>query len=308
MWELDGHEACASRLPEALRDLVIYANGEYRPGGEPTVSVWDHGLLYGDGFFEGIRLYEGRLFKLEVHLDRFYASAKFLRIDVPVDRAELRNIIIEVIRRNGLRNAHVRPIVTRGVGSPALSHIFDCQPSLFVLANPHPEPTRIPIRCMISTVRRKAPGSVDARVKSLNYLDSVLARMQATAAGYDDAIMLDESGLVAEGTGANLFLVERGTLATPTVEASLDGVTRRSIIQLAVSHGVPVVERRVTPGDVYLADELFFTGTGQDITPVGEVDGRVINHAEMGPITRRLAGLYDELKLSGDGFDVYAEI
>ncbi len=300
------HSARATGLPEALRDLVIYANGEYRSGREPAVSVWDHGLLYGDGFFEGIRLYEGRLFKLEAHLDRFYQSAKFLRIDVPAGRDELRQIIIEVIRRNGLRNAHVRPIVTRGVGSPALSHVFDCQPSLFVLANPHPDPTRTPVRCMISTVRRKAPGSVDARVKSLNYLDSVLARIQATAAGYDDAIMLDEGGLVAEGTGANLFLVERGTLVTPTVEASLDGVTRRSILQLALANGVPVLEKHVTPGDVYLADELFFTGTGQDIAPIGEVDGRLINGGKMGPITRRLAGFYDELKVSGDGFDVYA--
>lgn len=294
-------------LPAVYRDLVVYANGQYLRGAHPTVSIWDHGFLYGDGFFEGIRLYDGRLFKLAAHLERFYQSAKFLRIEVPVDPATLQDIIIEVVRRNGLRNAHVRPIVTRGVGAPALGHILDCRPSLFVLANPHPDPTRRPVRCLISTVRRKAPGSVDARVKSLNYLDSVLARLQAYAAGYDDAIMLDDGGLVAEGTGANLFLVERNqAVVTPTVEASLDGVTRRAVMQLATDAGFIVVERRVTPGDVYLADELFLTGTGQDLTPIGEVDGRVIGGGTIGPVTVELATRYDALKMTGDVLDVYA--
>jgi len=293
-------------IPDDLRNLIVYANGEYRSANEPLVSIWDHGFLYGDGFFEGIRLYDGRLFKLEAHLDRLYQSAKFLRIEVPVDPSEMRTIIFEVIRRNGLRQAHVRPVVTRGMGSAALSHIFDCRASLFVFANPHPDPVRTPLRCMISTVRRKAPGSVDARVKSLNYMDSILARMQAQAAGYSDAIMLDDTGIVAEGTGANLFLVERGRLVTPTVEASLDGVTRRTVMDIARSVGIEVVERRVTPGDVYLADELFFTGTGQDIAPIGEVDGRVIGDGSIGPMTAQLARHYDELKVTGDVVDVYA--
>ncbi|PSR20005.1 MAG: branched-chain-amino-acid transaminase [Sulfobacillus acidophilus] len=295
-----------SQLSSPGEDLVIYANGQYMPSHEPVISIWDHGFLYGDGFFEGIRLFDGRIFKLAAHLDRFYQSAQFLCIDVPVDRDELQAIIVEVVRRNHLRDAHIRPIVTRGVGEPALGHIFDLTPSLFVLANPHPSPARLPLRCMISTVRRKAPASVDARVKSLNYLDSILARIQALAAGYDDAIMLDDRGLVAEGTGANLFLVDRGVLVTPTTEASLAGVTRQTVIEIAQEQGFAVVQRPVTPGDVYLADELFFTGTGQDIAPIGEVDRRRIGNGRMGAVTARVADRYDQLKVTGDVLDVYA--
>ena len=302
---MQGPDEGAGGIPSELAGLWVYANGGYVSGSEPAVSVWDHGLLYGDGIFEGIRLYDGRIFKLDAHLDRLYQSARFLRLEVPVDKTALRDIIVEVVRRNGLRNAHIRPIVTRGVGGPALSHIHDCHPSLFVLAYPHPEPTRTTIRCMISTVRRKAPNSVDARVKSLNYLDSILARLQAYAAGYHDAIMLDQAGCVAEGTGANLFLVSGGRLITPTIEASLDGITRRTLIDIARSQGIEAVEGRVTPGDVYLADELFFAGTGADVTPIGEVDGRVIGDGGVGPITATIASAYDEMKITGDVLDVY---
>lgn len=291
-------------LPESLKNLWIYADGDYVRGHVPVVSVWDHGFLYGDGFFEGIRLYDGRVVELDAHVERFYQSAQFLRIPVPIRPEELRSIIIDVVRRNQLRNAHIRPMLTRGTGLPALNQWAECQPHLFVLAYPHPAPTYRPIRCLVSTVRRKAPLSIDARVKSLNYLDSVLAKVQAQAAGYDDAIMLDDRGLVAEGTGANLFLVVRGQLATPTLEAALDGITRRLILRLAREMGLAVREGVVTVGDLYLADEAFLAGTGADITPIGEVDGRIIGSGDLGPITRSLIEAYNVEKRTGIRLDV----
>jgi len=291
-------------VPESLADLWIYADGRYQKGSVPAVSVWDHGLLYGDGFFEGIRLYDGRIIHLDEHIARLYQSARFLRIDPPVSPDALAAIIVELVQRNRLRNAHIRPIVTRGTGLPALNQWQTCQPHLFVLAYPHPAPTYHPIRCMVSTVRRKAPLSVDARVKSLNYLDSVLARIQAQAAGYDDAIMLDDRGLVAEGTGANLFIVSRGSLITPTLEASLDGITRRTILRIAADRHIGWREGSVTVGDLYLADEAFLAGTGADITPIGEIDGRPIGARSVGPITQRLIDGYNQEKRTGDGLTV----
>ncbi len=292
------------RVPRELADLLVYVNGEFRRGGEAGVSVWDHGLLYGDGVFEGIRAYDGKLFKLEAHLDRLYQSAALIGLKVPLQRNTLREAVLSTVRENKLRNAHVRPIITRGSGWPGFNFKNE-RATVVILAYPLAPPGRDPIRCMITTIRRKSPLSIDAQVKSLNYLDSVLAKFQAVNAGFADAILLDAFGCLAEATAANLFLVRKHILVTPTVRASLDGITRGFILEIAEQLSIPSVEREVTPGELYVAEEAFLCGTGYEIVPLGEVDGRRIGDGTMGPVTSRIATEFDRLKLVTDVVDAY---
>ena len=298
-------ESVSIPIPPALAGLEVYVNGSFHSADRPVFSAWDHGIMYGDGVFEGIRAYDGKVFKLDAHLDRLYASAKIIRLQIPLTKEEMRAIVLDTIRRNGLRDAHIRPIVTRGVGMPGMD-VGDGTPTVAVLAYPKAPPGRKPIRCLVSTVRRKSPLSIDPRVKSLNYLDSVLARQQALAAGYDDAIMLDHQGCIAEGTGANLFVITRGALYTPTLVAALAGITRSIIIERAPELGLSVLERDLSPGDLYAADEAFLCGTGYEIVPIGEADGRVIGDGSIGPWTKRIADDFDAIKTTVDVVDAYS--
>ena len=272
--------------------LTVYVDGDYVDGAEARVPLWDHGVLYGDGIFEGMRLFSGSLFRPYDHLARLERSARSLGLELPLAGDRLLDVICEVVTRSGLQDAHIRPIVTRGVGAPGLDPTRCERSSLFVAAYPFPPLLGSePISVLISSFVRKAPRSVGAHVKSLNYIDAVLAKRQATAAGMSEAIMLDGAGAVAECSAANLFAVLDGVLVTPTTRAALPGITRRTIIELAVEAGIPVAERDLWPMELYVADGLFATGSGAGIVPIAHVDGNRIETAG-DPIVAALAEGY----------------
>jgi branched-chain amino acid aminotransferase len=254
--------------------LTVYVDGEYVDGAAACVPIWDHALLYGDGIFEGMRLFSGSLFRPYDHLARLAGSAKGIGLELPLAGDALLDVICEVVFRSGLEDAHVRPIVTRGVGAPGVDPSRAERPTLIVAAYPFPPLFgTAPIRVLVSSVVRKAPRSAGAHIKSLNYLDAVLAKRQANAAGMGEAIMLDHLGAVAECTAANLFAVFGDVLATPTTRSALPGITRRTVIELARERGIPVEERDIWPMELYAADALFATGSGAGLVPISEVDG-----------------------------------
>lgn len=298
---LDAHFALQDqKLLGDLSQLEVFVNGSFCRAEDAKISVWDHGLLYGDGIFEGIRAYQGGVFKLNAHLERLFESAKAIGMTLPYGLKELSEVVLETLKRNQLQDAHVRVLVTRGIGKPGVSPVSCVQPGLVIMAYPFPPLLgEKPARLITSSVQRKAPHSVDARVKSLNYLDNVLAKLQAICAGMDDAIMLDSTGCIAETTGANVFAVIRGSIHTPTLTAALPGITRYTVIQLAKEEGYSVTERPMTLGDLYVADEVFLTGTATEIAVVGEIDGRKIGEEKAGPVTSKLIRIYQDLVISG---------
>lgn len=285
-----------NELVDDFFNLQVFINGEFVKGADAKISVWDHGLLYGDGVFEGIRAYKGGVLKLDEHLDRLFDSAKAIKIIIPISRDDIRQIVLEVARRNGLADAHIRIIVTRGIGKPGLDPRKCKQASVIVMAYPFPPLLgHQPIRLISSSIRRKAPASVDARIKSLNYLDNILAKLQANAAGADDAIMLDMNGCIAEATGENIFCVKQQVISTPLLTAALPGITRSTVIELARQMGYAAQERSITLGDLYTADEIFLTGSAAEVVPVGEIDGRIINDGKIGTITNKLMSAYEKI-------------
>jgi len=276
-------------------DLYVYFDGRFLKGSDARIPVWDHALLYGDGVFEGIRAFDGKIFKLVEHIDRLYNSAKCISLEnIPLTKDELKEAVIRTVRINNLRDAHIRPIITRGAGVPGIDPRRATRPSILVLAYPFaPTHGERPSRMITSTVRRKSPYSIDSRIKSLNYLDNILAKIQANAAGMDDAIMLDLSGFVAEGTGTNVFVVQEEEIFVPTTSASLQGITRATVTELCAKLGYRVSEQNLTIGDIYTASEAFLTGTGAGIHPIAEVDGRKIGLTVPGRITKQLMIEYE---------------
>lgn len=257
-----------------------------------AISVWDHGLLYGDGCFEGLRLREGLLFRPYDHLARLRRSARALALDLRYPDDDLLAAIASVAAANELSDAHVRIIVTRGGGSPGVDPRRAEHPAVIVMAYPFPPLLgEAPIDLIVSSIVRKAPLSVDGHIKSLNYLDAVLAKLQANAAGAGDAIMLEATGTVAEATSTNIFVVVEDVVATPTTRSALPGITRKTAIELLRADGMTVVERDVTWGELYSADECFLTGSGAGIVAVASVDGRALPGAP-GPVTARVRDLY----------------
>ena len=257
--------------------LVVYVDGDYVDGAEARLSIFDHGVLYGDGVFEGMRVFGGALFRPRDHLARLDRSARAIGLELPLSSDGLLEVIKEVVVRSRLDDAHVRPIVTRGFGSPGVDPSRCERPSVVVAAYPFPPLLGTdPLRLLIGSVVRKAPRSLGAHVKSLNYLDAIVAKQQANAAGLDDAVMLDHLGAVAECTSTNLFMVSDGVLVTPTTRAALPGITRRTVIELAEELGIPVAERDIWPMELYAADAAFVTGSGAGVVPVAEIDGRPI--------------------------------
>jgi branched-chain amino acid aminotransferase len=272
--------------------LTIYVNGEFVDGAHATVSVFDHGLLYGDGVFEGMRVFSRALFRPRDHLARLSRSASALLLDVPLSHDELLDTTLEVIRRSRLDNAHVRIVVTRGFGTPGLDP-WRCERSTVIIAA-YPFPPLLgdkPVSLLTSAVVRKAPRSLGAHVKSLNYLDAITAKQQARAAGMNDAVMLDPLGAVAELSSANLFAVHGDTLLTPTTRAALPGITRRTVLELARELGIEAVKRDIWPAELHISDALFATGSGAGIVPIGAIDGHQIPTAEH-PMFQRLAAAY----------------
>lgn len=268
--------------------LVAYVNGEYKPLSEASVSIFDHGFLYGDGVFEGMRVFDGGLFRAELHMERIARSSRSLGLAMPVDGDELLEIIGEVVRRSDLRDAHVRPIITRGFGGPGIDPRLCPVPSLVVSAYPFPPFLGAdPIKLFTSAIVRKAPRSLGAHVKSLNYLDAIVAKQQAGELGVHDAVMLDSLGAVAECTGANLFIVVGDTLVTPTTRAALPGITRRTVLEIAAEQGIEAVERDIWPMELHAADGAFVCGSGAGVVPVGSFDGRPVTYPN-NPLVERI--------------------
>jgi branched-chain amino acid aminotransferase len=269
--------------------LTAYVNGEYVDATQASVSIFDHGFLYGDGVFEGMRVFDGGLFRAELHMERLARSARTIGLPLPEGLLE---VIGEVVRRSGLRDAHVRPIISRGFGGPGIDPRQCPEPSVVVSAYPFPPFLGSdPIKLFTSAVVRKAPRSLGAHVKSLNYLDAIVAKQQAVELGVHDAVMLDSLGAVAECTGANLFVIVGDTLVTPTTRAALPGITRRTVLEMAAELGIEAVERDVWPAELHCADGAFVCGSGAGIVPVGSFDGRPVTHPEH-PLVGRLQEAY----------------
>jgi len=280
--------------------MTIWIDGELKPRDQATVSVFDHGLLYGDGVFEGLRIYERRIFRLDQHLDRLYDSAKAIALDVPLDRAAMIEALRATVKANQKENGYIRLVVTRGVGDLGVDPTKCPKPSVIIIATDiqvYPAALYAKgVKVITSATRQVSHEAFDARVKSLNYLKNVLAKIDANRAGADEAIMLNGDGFVGECTADNLFVVKHGTLLTPSPQdGALQGVTREAILELAGEARIPGREARLTRYDVYTADECFLTGTGAEVMPIAEVDGRRIGSVTPGPLTKRLLDAFHAL-------------
>jgi branched-chain amino acid aminotransferase len=273
--------------------MKIYLNGSLVEEADAKVSVFDHGLLYGDGVFEGIRLYGGNVFRLDEHLERFENSAKAILLEMPLTRAQWSAAICETCRANGLTDGYIRAVVTRGVGDLGLAPWLCSKASYFVIASKislYPkEHYEEGLAIVTVATRRIGPAEIPATIKSLNYLNNILAKIEARQAGALEAIMLNELGHVAEATADNVFIVHKGEILTPSAsQGALKGVTRTTIIDIAKSLGIPERECTLTRYDIWCADECFLTGSGAEVIPVVKLDGRVIGSGKPGPVTKRL--------------------
>lgn len=272
---------------------TIWIDGEWHTRETGKVSVFDHGLLYGDGVFEGIRVYAGKVFKLQEHLDRIYECAHAILLKIPMPKAEFGRVIEEAVRRAGMAEAYIRPIVTRGPGDLGIDPRNCGRPTMIVIVDAINiwSPERYQQGLSVITAGTPIPHreSLSPRVKSLNYLCHAMAKMEANFAGADEALMLDSSGHVAEGTGQNVFVVKKNVLRTPPLSAGiLAGITRGVVMELAQQAGHTVVEDMLNRFDVYTADEAFLTGSASEIAPIRCYDGRDIGSGKAGPITRDL--------------------
>lgn len=283
--------------------MKIYLDGKFVDESEAKVSVFDHGLLYGDGVFEGIRLYQGNVFRLEEHLERLEYSAKALLLKMPWSRKEISDATLETCRQNGLTDGYIRLVVTRGVGDLGLSPWLCPTPSIFIIASKialYPaEHYTTGLAIVTVPTRRINSAALPPAVKSLNYLNNILAKIEARQAGALEAIMLNDQGYVAECTGDNIFIVHKGAIITPAAsQGALKGITRSSIIDIAAELGLPLQEANLTRYDIWNADECFLTGTAAEVIPVVKLDGREIGSAKPGPITQRVLEAFRRRVLS----------
>ncbi|HEY1173539.1 MAG TPA: branched-chain-amino-acid transaminase [Verrucomicrobiae bacterium] len=286
--------------------MKIYIDGKYYSEKNATVSVFDHGLLYGDGIFEGIRAYHGRVFKLKEHIDRLYYSAKAILLDIPISHAEMMKAVVDTCRANKLRDGYIRLVVTRGPGGLGLNPKRCKKPVIIIIADKiqlyPPEFYQKGLDIITVPTTRNLHSAVNPAIKSLNYLNNILAKIEANNGGVEEAIMLNAEGYVAECTGDNIFLVKGNNLLTPPLSAgALYGITRGVVMELAKEMGLTVSEPNLTRYDVFNADEVFLTGTGAELIPVVKVDGRVIGEGTPGPVTKQLVERYHALtKVSGE--------
>jgi branched-chain amino acid aminotransferase len=277
---------------------LVYVSGGFKPAAEASVSVFDHGLLYGDGVFEGIRAYNGRVFKLERHIDRLFDSAKAIRLEIPHTHAEVCEIVLESCRQNGIADGYLRLVVTRGPGDLGIDPRKCPRAELIVIARRTIAIYRAPsagIRVVTSTFRRNSPEALSPAIKSLNYLNNILARIEANDRGADEALMLDMNGCVSEATVDNFFIVTDHALLTPPTATNLKGVTRETLLGLAVGLGIRAEERPFTLFDVWTAREAFICGTAAEVVPVLSVDDRTIGTGSVGPVTGRIMAAYEQL-------------
>lgn len=280
--------------------IQIYVDGQFYSKEEAKISVFDHGFLYGDGVFEGIRAYNGRVFRLEEHVERLYNSAKTLLMNIPMSQAEMAQVVVETCRRSNLKDAYIRLVVSRGAGDLGLDPRKCPRPTVVCIAD---RITLYPAEVFekgmkVSSVstRRTTVDSISAQVKSLNYLNSIMAKIAGANSGHPEVILLNKEGYVCEGSGDNIFIIKKGKLITPpTYLGILPGITRATVMELAAAAGHPVEEGAFTLHDLYNADECFLTGTAAEVVPVSEVDGRSIGAGKPGPITTELGRRYKEL-------------
>jgi branched-chain amino acid aminotransferase len=278
----------------------IYINGKLLDKANATISVYDHGLLYGDGVFEGIRIYGGRVFRLPQHIERLYDSARTIYLDIPLTPAQMAEAITATVRANAKQEGYIRVVVTRGAGYLGLDPRKTTDPQVIVIVDDislYPaELYEHGMEIVTAATIRNHPNAVNPRIKSLNYLNNILAKIEAVRAGCHEALMLNHKGEVAECTGDNLFLVKHGVLLTPPLNAGvLEGVTRNAVIELAQAEKIVVQQTGLTRHDVYTADECFLTGTAAEVIAVVKCDGRVIGTGKPGPITRRLMERFHQL-------------
>jgi branched-chain amino acid aminotransferase len=280
--------------------LKIYINGKLYDKEDAKISVYDHGLLYGDGVFEGIRSYGGKVFRLAEHLDRLWNSAKAIWLEIPLSKPEMAKAVEDTLAVNKIKDGYIRVLVTRGMGTLGLDPNRCSNPQIIIIADKislYPDDLyQKGLAIVTVSVARTHPAALSPRIKSLNYLNNILAKIEGLQAGCIEALMLNHKGEIAECTGDNLFLVRAGRVLTPPIDAGiLEGITRDAVIGLAREMDLPVCEIPLTKHDVYIADECFLTGTAAEVVPVVTVDSRTIGDGQPGPITRKLMARFHEL-------------
>ncbi len=285
--------------------MKIYIDGSFFDREEAQISVFDHGLLYGDGIFEGIRIYHGELFRLEEHVFRLYQSAAAIKLDVPLSFEDMVTAVEDTVAINGKKEGYVRLVVTRGVGDLGLNPRLCLRATIIIIVDDiqlYPEEFyREGISIITSSIRRIPPDSLDPRIKSLNYLNNIMAKSEALQAGVPEAIMLNRQGHVAECTADNIFIVRDGEILTPDpIEGALDGITRQVVMECALLNEIPFYETALSQYDLYTADECFLTGTGAELIPVTEIDGRTVGDGKPGRIFQELRETFQEQILPDD--------
>lgn len=291
-------------------ELQVYFNGEYVPESKAGVSVFDHGFLYGDGVFEGIRAYNGRIFKLKEHVERLYESANAIALKPPLEQEEFCKAILTTCRINNLRDAYIRPIVTRGVGDLNINPRSCKTPNVIIIAKPltptYGDKYEKGLKLITAPVTRTPPQCLSPNIKSLNYLNNILARIYANQYGADEALLLDINGYVSEATADNIFYIKNGVVGTPPTATNLKGITRATVLELAQKLGYDTRVTMLTLFDIYNADEIFITGTAAEVAPCVEVDGRKIADGKPGKVSLHLMKEYREL-VRNTGEEIFNE-
>ncbi len=283
-----------------MNELKVYIDGEYYPKSQAKISVYDHGFLYGDGVFEGIREYNGLVFKLKEHIDRLYRSAHAIMLQIPISKEEMSNAVVETIRKNKMKDSYIRLIVSRGIGDLGLDPQKCPKPTIIIITDTiqirSGNAKETGITTMFSWVRRNSVDATTHEIKSLNYLNSIMAKIEANACGVDEAICLENNGYIAEGVGENVFVVKNGEIFTPpTSTGALAGITAEVVSELCNKLGIKLTIANLTPFMLFTADEAFFTGTAMEMVPIREVNKRQIGNGKPGDITTKLMMEFQEV-------------
>ncbi len=278
----------------------VYINGKLFDKADAKISVYDHGLLYGDGVFEGIRVYSGKVFRLRQHIERLYDSARAIHLEIPIGREQMTEAVLDTVKANNKRDGYIRLVITRGAGSLGLDPRKVTDPQVIIIVDDitmyPPELYENGMEIVTAATIRNHPNALNPRIKSLNYLNNILAKIEGIRAGCLEALMLNHKGEVAECTGDNVFIVKHGILKTPPADAGiLEGVTRNAVLDLARAANIPVQETTLTRHDIYTADELFLSGTAAEVIAVTKCDGRPIGSGKPGPITKQLRERFHQL-------------
>ncbi|NEU28689.1 branched-chain-amino-acid transaminase [Paenibacillus polymyxa] len=294
-----------------MAEQWIYLDGQHVTKENAKVSVYDHGFLYGDGIFEGIRIYNGNIFKCKEHLERLYDSAKSIQLNIPLSPDEMLEAMAETIRLNDMRNGYIRLVVSRGAGNLGLDPLRCAKASVIIIVEQlaiYPEEAYLTgLKTISVSQRRNIPDALNPKIKSLNYLNNILVKIQSNYAGVGEAIMLNSQGYVTEGSADNIFIVKNGVLYTPPCYlGALEGITRNAIIDLCAKLGCSLKEQPFTLHDVYVADEVFFTGTAAEVIAAYEVDGRTIGSGVAGPVTLQLLAEFRKI-VDQDGYKVWQD-